>query len=65
MEEKIDIKPYVSKINALKLNNLLQLMDIYFSVHEVNITHRIYFTHLKLEGNALNWWKIIVIAQII
>jgi hypothetical protein len=33
---KADIKPYVGEVDAIKLNQWLQQMDMYISVHEVS-----------------------------
>jgi hypothetical protein len=35
VEAKVDIKPYVGEVDAIKLNQWLQQMEVYFSVHEV------------------------------
>jgi len=53
--ENIDIKTYACAIDALKSNQWLQHIHIYFSVLEVSGTQRIRFSHLKLEGHALMW----------
>jgi hypothetical protein len=36
VEAKVDIKPYVGEVDAIKLNQWLQQMDMYISVHEVS-----------------------------
>jgi len=57
VEAKIYIKPYVDEIDALKLNQWLQHLEVYFSVHEVSGAQIISFTYLMLEGHALTWWE--------
>jgi hypothetical protein len=47
----------------LKLNQWLQQLEVYFSVHEVSGAQRISFAHLKLEGHALTWWESDAIAR--
>jgi hypothetical protein len=53
----------LGEIDALKLNQWLQYLEVYFSVHEVSEAQRISFSHLKLEGHALTWWESDVIAR--
>lgn len=48
VEAKIYIKPYAGEIDAFKLNQWLQQLEVSFSVHEVSEAQRIYFAHLKL-----------------
>jgi hypothetical protein len=43
METKVDIKPYQGDIDALKLNNYLQQLDVYFSVHNIDDEQKIFF----------------------
>jgi hypothetical protein len=62
VEAKIDIKPYVGEIDALKLNQWLQQLEVYFSVHQIGEDKRISFNQLKLEGHALTWWESYVIT---
>jgi hypothetical protein len=58
MEAKVDINPYQSEINALKLNHWLQQLQVYFSIHHIDEEREIKFSRLKLEGHALTWWEI-------
>jgi len=53
MEVKVDIDPYQGEINVVKLNNYLQQVEVYFSVHNIDEEQRILFSRLKLEGHAL------------
>jgi hypothetical protein len=39
----VDIKPYVGEVDAIKLNQWLQQMEVYFSVHEVTRKKKIAF----------------------
>jgi hypothetical protein len=32
-------------------------MEVYFNMHEVTRNQKIYFSWLKLEGDALTWWE--------
>lgn len=57
VEAKVDIKPYVGEVDAIKLNQWLQQMEVYFNIHEVAGKQRIAFEKLKLEGHALAWWE--------
>jgi hypothetical protein len=57
MEEKVDIKPYQGEIDAVKLNNWLQQLEVYFNVHDIKEEKNILFVRLKLEGHALTWWE--------
>jgi hypothetical protein len=57
MEDKLDIKPYQGDINALKMNNWLQQLEVYFSVHHIDEEKKISFARMKLEGHALTWWE--------
>jgi hypothetical protein len=57
MEVKLDIEPYQGDIDALKLNHLLQQLEVYFSVHHIDEEYNILFARLKLEGHALTWWE--------
>jgi hypothetical protein len=43
MEVKVDIKQYQGKIDALKLNTLLQQLEVYFSVQNIDEEHKISF----------------------
>jgi len=36
MVENVDIKPYQGEIDAIKLNNWLQQLEVYFSVHNID-----------------------------
>jgi len=58
MEAKVNIKPYHSEINALKLNHWLQQLEVYFSNHRIEEGQKISFALLKLDGHALTWWEI-------
>ena len=58
MEVKVDIKPYQGEINALKLNHWLQQLEVYFSVHHIDVEQKISFARLSLEGHDLTWWEI-------
>ena len=55
MEVKVDIKPYQGEINAIQLNNWLQQLEVYFSVHNIHEEKEISFSQLKLEGYASTW----------
>jgi hypothetical protein len=57
VEAKVDIKPYVGEVYAIRMNQWLQQMEVYFSVHEVTGKQNIYFSQLNLEGHALEWWE--------
>ena len=56
MEAKVDIKPYQGEIDALKLNHLLDQVEVYFIIHNIDEEQKISFARLKLEGHALTWW---------
>jgi hypothetical protein len=43
VEAKVDIKPYVREVDAIKLNQWLQQMEVYFNVHEVTGKQKICF----------------------
>jgi hypothetical protein len=43
MEVKVDIKTKQSEINAVKLNNWLQLLEVYFNVHHIEEEKNIFF----------------------
>jgi hypothetical protein len=58
MEAKVDINPYQSDIDALKLNHWLKQLEVYFSVHHIDEEKKILFARLKLESDALAWWEI-------
>jgi hypothetical protein len=58
MEVKVYIKPYQGEINVLKLNDWLNKLEVYFSVHNIDEDKNISFSQLKLEGQALTWWEI-------
>jgi hypothetical protein len=58
MGGKVDINPYQSEIDALKLNHWLQQLEVYFNVHHIDEEQNISFSRLKLEGHVLNWWEI-------
>jgi len=53
MEEKVYIKPNQGDIDALNLNQWLQQLEFYFSVHNIEEEQKILFTQLKLEVHAL------------
>ena len=53
METKVDIKSYQGEINNLKLNNWLQQLEVYFSIHKIDEEQKNSFVWLKLEGHAL------------
>ena len=57
MEARVDIKPYQGEIDALKLNHLLQQLEVYFSIHQIDKEQKISFARLKLEGHTLTWWE--------
>ena len=48
MEAKVDIKSYQGEIDALKLNNWLQQLEVYFSIHQIDEEKKISFSRLKL-----------------
>ena len=56
VEAKVDINPYHSQIDALKLNHWLQQLEVYFNIHQIEEGQNISFARLKLEGYALTWW---------
>jgi hypothetical protein len=56
-EAKVEIKPYAGEVDAIRLNQWLQWMQVYFNVHEVTKKQKIVFSWLKLEGHALTWWE--------
>jgi hypothetical protein len=41
----------------LKLNTLLQQLEVYFSVQNIDEEHKISFYWLELEVHALTWWE--------
>jgi hypothetical protein len=53
----VDIKPYTREVDVIKLNQWMQQMEVYFSMHEVTGKQNIVFSWLKLEGHALAWWE--------
>jgi hypothetical protein len=57
VEAKVDIKSYAEEVDAIKLNQWLHHMEVYFSVHEVTGKQNISFARSKLEGHALIWWE--------
>jgi hypothetical protein len=59
----VKIKPYVREVNAIRMNQWIQYMELYFNVHEVIVKQKIAFTWLKLEGHALTWWKSDVVRR--
>jgi hypothetical protein len=50
MEVKVEIKSYQGHIDALKLNQLLQKIEVYFNIHHIEEEQKISFSRLKLEG---------------
>jgi len=34
VEAKVDIKPYAKEVDAIKLNQWIQQLEVYFSVHK-------------------------------
>jgi hypothetical protein len=48
----------VSLIDDVKLNHWLQLLEVYFSVHNIVEEQNISFSGLKLKGCSLTWWEI-------
>lgn len=57
MEAKVHIKSYQGEIDALKSNNWLQQLELYFSVHHIDKEHKRSFSILKLDGYALTKWE--------
>jgi hypothetical protein len=57
LEAKVDIKPYHGNIDVVRLNNWLQQLEVYFSLHNIDEEHKISFSWLKLEGHALTYWE--------
>lgn len=57
MEAKVDIKPYHSDIDALKLNHRLKQLEVSSSIHQIAEEQKISFAQLKLEVHALAWWE--------
>ena len=37
---------------------MVAALEVYFSIHNIDEENKISFAQLKLEGHALNWWKI-------
>jgi hypothetical protein len=62
---KVGIKPYVGEVDAIKLNQWIQYMEVYLSVHEITEKQRIAFAWLNLEWNALAWWESDVIGSVV
>jgi hypothetical protein len=60
MEVKVDIKPYLGEINAIKLNHWLQQLEVYFSIYHIEEEQKISLSRLKLEGHALTWWECLI-----
>jgi len=58
MEAKVNIKQYQGEINVIKLNNWLQQLEGYFSLHNIEEEHNISLVRLKLEGHALTLWEV-------
>jgi hypothetical protein len=44
-------------VDAIKMNQCLQQIEVYFNVHKITRKQNIYFVQLKLEGHALTWWE--------
>jgi hypothetical protein len=57
VEEKVDIKPYTRELDAIRMNQWIHHMEVYFSVYEVTTKQNISFARLKLEVHALTWWE--------
>jgi hypothetical protein len=53
VEAKVEINLYTKKVYAIRLNQWLLQMEVYFSVQEVTRKQKIYFARLKLEDHAL------------
>jgi hypothetical protein len=53
MEVKVDINPYQGQIDVVNLNQWLQQLEVYFSVHNIDEETKVPFAQLKLEGHAL------------
>jgi hypothetical protein len=53
----VDIRPHQGDINAEKLNNWLQQLEFYFSVHNIDEEMKISFSLLKLEVHASTLWE--------
>jgi len=45
MEVKVDIKPYQGEIDATKFNHLLEQLEVYFCVHNIDEGHKNSFHH--------------------
>ena len=58
MEVKVDINSYQDDIDALKLNQILQQLEVYSLVHQIVKGQNISYTLPKLEGCAITWWEI-------
>jgi len=57
MEEKVSIKLYQGEIDALRLNNWLQHLEVHFNIHHIKEDENISFVRLKLEVHSLIWWE--------
>jgi hypothetical protein len=57
MEKKEDINPNQGDIDALKLNDWLQQLEVYFRIHHKYEEKKISFSRLKLEDRDLTWWE--------
>jgi hypothetical protein len=53
----VEIKPYQGEIDSIKLNQWLQKLVFYFSVHNIAEEKNISFTWMKLEGHVQTWWE--------
>ena len=56
MEKKVDINPYQGDIKALRLNNWLRKLQVYFFVYNIDDDKNMSISRLELQGHTLTWW---------
>jgi hypothetical protein len=59
----VEIKPYVEEVDATRINQWIQQMEVYLNMYEVIGKQNISFSQLNLEGHALAWWESDVVIR--
>jgi hypothetical protein len=57
VKAKVDIKSYQGEIDVVELNQWLQQLEFYFSVHTIREEKKTSFAKLELEGHAQTLWE--------